>query len=114
MFVITLVHDLGSTWFIYPILFWHWFLDIRTSSTDWAQLSRFPREDRDRIQSLKLWVLNKNRTLDNVQKHANCIVVDSLALILHIHKLKDLHLSTDTNHASQIVITIPTKFSVSA
>jgi hypothetical protein len=30
-------------------------------------------EDEDRIQSPKRYVLNKNRTMDNVQKHINCI-----------------------------------------
>jgi hypothetical protein len=36
----------------------------------------FP-EDGDRIQSLKYCVLNKNRMMDNVQKHNVCINVPS-------------------------------------
>jgi hypothetical protein len=35
--------------------------------------SRFSPEDGERIQSSKCCVLNKNRTMDNVQKHNNQI-----------------------------------------
>jgi hypothetical protein len=35
------------------------FPDIGTSSSNWAQLNRFLPEERDRIQSLKCYVLNK-------------------------------------------------------
>jgi hypothetical protein len=45
--------------------------EIGTSSINWAQLSRFHLKT-DRIQSPKR-VLNKNRIVDNVQKHNNCI-----------------------------------------
>jgi hypothetical protein len=42
-------------------------------SIDWAQLSRFYLKT-ETIQSLKR-VLNKNRMMDNVQKHNTCISV---------------------------------------
>jgi hypothetical protein len=48
----------------------------RTSSVDWAQLCRFHLKT-ETIQSPKRYVLNKNRTMDNVQKHNNCINVPS-------------------------------------
>jgi hypothetical protein len=54
-----------------------WCPEIKTSSIDWAELSRLLPEDGDRIQSLKLFVLNKNRTKDNVQKLNNCINISS-------------------------------------
>jgi hypothetical protein len=38
-------------------------------------------EDRDRIQSLKHCALNKNRTLDNVQKHIICKYCINLYLL---------------------------------
>jgi hypothetical protein len=40
--------------------------EIGTSSVDWAQLKT------DTESSLRNIVLNKNRTVDNVQKHNNC------------------------------------------
>jgi hypothetical protein len=41
--------------------------ETETSSIYWAQLGRF-RVKTGRIQSTKRWVLNKDRTMDNVQK----------------------------------------------
>jgi hypothetical protein len=43
---------------------------------------RFLPEDGDRMQSPKRCVLNKNRTIDNVQKHYNCINTPSLETFL--------------------------------
>jgi hypothetical protein len=40
-----------------------------TSSIDWVQLVMFLREDGDRIKSPERCVLNKTRTLDDIQKH---------------------------------------------
>jgi hypothetical protein len=42
--------------------------DIESSSIDWAQLSRFYLKTETEF-SLRNVVLNKNRTLTNVQKH---------------------------------------------
>jgi hypothetical protein len=39
--VFTLADGLCCVWFIYSILFWCWCPEIRTSSIDWAKLSRF-------------------------------------------------------------------------
>jgi hypothetical protein len=41
---------------------------------------KVPPEDGDIIQSPKRRVLNKNRTIDNVQKHNNCINTPSSGL----------------------------------
>jgi hypothetical protein len=46
-----------------------WTLSI--VQVDWAQLSRLLPEDGDRIQSPKRCFLNKNWTMDNVQKTNN-------------------------------------------
>jgi hypothetical protein len=56
---------------------WYRRPDVGTSSIDWAQLSRFFPEDGDRNQLPIHCVLNKNRTLDNVQKRNICIIVAS-------------------------------------
>jgi hypothetical protein len=71
--VFTLADGLGCAWFIYRILYWCWCPEIGTSYTDWAQLIRLICEDGGRIQSLKRRLLNKNRTMVEVQKLNNCI-----------------------------------------
>jgi hypothetical protein len=55
-------------------------LEIGTSFIDWAQLSRCLPQDGDRIQSPKHCDLNKNRMMDNLQKHNTCINVSSWTL----------------------------------
>jgi hypothetical protein len=45
---------------------------MRISSIDWAQLSRFHLKTETESVS-ETCVLNKNRTMNNVQKHSNCI-----------------------------------------
>jgi hypothetical protein len=42
-----------------------------TGCIDWPHLSNFLPEDGDRVQSPKHCVLNKNRTVDKVQKNSN-------------------------------------------
>jgi hypothetical protein len=49
------------------ILCWYWCPEIRSSSTDWAQLSRFHMNTE--TVSETFCVLNKIRTMDNAQKH---------------------------------------------
>jgi hypothetical protein len=63
--------------YVYTALCWCWCPETGTNSIDWAQLSRFLPEGGDRIQSPKRCVLNKNRTMNNVQKHSNCTVEDT-------------------------------------
>jgi hypothetical protein len=41
-------------------------MEIGTSSIDWAQLRQYPVSE-------TLCVLNKNKMMDNVQKHKHCI-----------------------------------------
>jgi hypothetical protein len=48
-------------------------LEIGTSSIDWAVTKYDPPEEGGRIQPPKCCVLNKNRMMDNVQKHNNYI-----------------------------------------
>jgi hypothetical protein len=66
-------------------------LDIRTSSVDWAQLSRFYLKT-DTESSLRNVVfcninrtvfLDKDRTMDNVQKHNICTNVPLVPLVLN-------------------------------
>jgi hypothetical protein len=73
MFVLTLTDGLFCTWFIYRILSWCWYLEIGTSSIDCAQLSRFHLKMGQNSVSKTLYALNKNRTMDKVQKHNNRI-----------------------------------------
>jgi hypothetical protein len=62
-----------------PSWSWHRYPDIGTSSIDWTQLSRFYLK-KETIQSPKRCVLknkqdgvfNKDRAMDNVQKHNIC------------------------------------------
>jgi hypothetical protein len=49
---------------------------LRTESVDGAQLSGL-RPKTTTESSLRNVVLNKNRTMDNVQKHSNCTVIRS-------------------------------------
>jgi hypothetical protein len=49
-------------WILFP------YPEIGSSSTDRGQMSKFLPEDGDRIQSLKRFVLNIKRMMDNVQK----------------------------------------------
>jgi hypothetical protein len=56
--------------------------DIRTSSIDWAQLSKVFPEDGDRIPSPKCCDLNKKWTVDNVQKHDNFINIPSAQILI--------------------------------
>jgi hypothetical protein len=67
-FILTLADGLCHAWFIYPILCCCWCLEIGTSSTDWAQLSRFhlqtDRQTESRLQTVV--VLNKKMMMDNV------------------------------------------------
>jgi hypothetical protein len=51
---------------VYPILCWYRCPEIRTSSIVWARLSRFYLKTE--LESSAV-VLNKNRTMDNVQKN---------------------------------------------
>jgi hypothetical protein len=44
---------------------------LGTSSINWAQLSRLSQWRQNPV-SETLRVINKNRTMDNVQKHNNC------------------------------------------
>jgi hypothetical protein len=48
----------------------------RSSSIDWAQLSRFHLKT-ETESCLRNIVLNKNRTMDNVQRHNSCINIPS-------------------------------------
>jgi hypothetical protein len=73
IFILTLTESLCCAWIIYVILCRCWCPEIRTSSIDWAQLTRLSPDDGYRIQSPKRCVLKKNRKMDNVQKQNNCI-----------------------------------------
>jgi hypothetical protein len=60
-------------------------LEIGTNSIDWAQLSRFylKAETESSLRNVVYWKINrtvfldKDRTMDNVQKHNSCINVPS-------------------------------------
>jgi hypothetical protein len=49
--------------------------EIGTSSIEWAQLSRFHLKTETEPSSETLCVSNKNMTMDNNQKHSNCMSV---------------------------------------
>jgi hypothetical protein len=55
-----------------PYLCWYRYPEIETSSIDWAHLSRLILKT-ETESGLRNVVLNKNRTMDNVQKHNSCI-----------------------------------------
>jgi hypothetical protein len=55
-------------WFVYPISYWCRCPEIGTSSIDWVLLSRFYLKTETESSSQNV-VLNKNRMMDNVQKH---------------------------------------------
>jgi hypothetical protein len=71
---------------------WHRCSQIRTSSVDWAQQSRFylKTETESSIRNVLFWKINRtvcldtDKTMDNVQKHNICTNV------YHRHKLLDL------------------------
>jgi hypothetical protein len=59
------------------ILCWCWCPEIGTSSMDWAQLRGFFYLKTETDSSLRNIVfLNKNRMMDNILKHNNCIVLN--------------------------------------
>jgi hypothetical protein len=72
MFVLIPVNGLCCVLFIFPVLCWFWCPETGTRSINWAQLSRFLPEDRDRDQSLKRCFYITNRMMDNAQKTNNC------------------------------------------
>lgn len=55
MFVFTAADALCCVWLIYPVLYWFFCPDIRTSSIDWTQMSMLLAVDRGRVQSSKLY-----------------------------------------------------------
>jgi hypothetical protein len=60
----------------------YWYCPSCSFISAWPDLKPYlwrwvPPEDGERIQSLKHCILNKNRTMDNVQKHNNCINISS-------------------------------------
>jgi hypothetical protein len=76
MSVLTLADGLCCAWFMYPILCWCWYLEVGNRSINWAQLSRFHLKT-DTESSLWNVVLNKNRMMDNFQKHNKYINIPS-------------------------------------
>jgi hypothetical protein len=64
MFALTLADGLCPAWFIYPVL--------ALVPGDRAQISTFHLKT-EAESSLRNVLLNKNRAMDNVQKHNNCI-----------------------------------------
>jgi hypothetical protein len=55
-------------------LIWFWAPEIGTRSIDCAQLSRLLPENGDRVQHPKRRFVNKNKTMDNVQKVNTCML----------------------------------------
>jgi hypothetical protein len=47
--------------------------EIGNSSVDWVQVSRFHLKTETESSLRNVCVLNKNRTVDNVEKHNECI-----------------------------------------
>jgi hypothetical protein len=74
MFVLTLADGLCCAWFVYLILCWCIYPEKKELALLIGPTEYVPPEDGDRIQSLKCCVLDKNRTMDNVQKHNSCTV----------------------------------------
>jgi hypothetical protein len=76
-FVLALADGLCCDWLVYPIGCWYRCPEIRTSYIDSAQLSRFYLKMATECTLRNAVFLNKNRTMDNVQKHNICINVSS-------------------------------------
>jgi hypothetical protein len=89
-FFLALANGLCCVWLVYPTWGWHRCPEIGTSSIDWAQLSRFylKTETEYSLRNVVLWKINKtvfldkDRTMDNVQKHNICTTSSLLSTVL--------------------------------
>jgi hypothetical protein len=75
MFVLTQAVGLCCVWFICLVLCCFWCPMIGTNSIDWAHPSRPVPENGDRVHSLKHCFLIKKRTMDNIKKVNNCMLI---------------------------------------
>jgi hypothetical protein len=106
----SLAVGLCCAWCIYTLLCWCWCPKIWTRFINWINLSRFHLKMETESSLQNLYALNKNRTMDNVQKCNSCINTQSshlseffltvIQLILHIHPSKLMRLSKwDSNNS---------------
>jgi hypothetical protein len=77
-----------SAWLVYLIWRWDRLSEIGTTPTDWANWGFTWRQRQNRLRNVVFKykqdsILDKNRMMDNVQKH-------NIVLMYHCHKLLDL------------------------